>query len=119
MISLAKMNVNSLELSDKNQKTINNISTLLKKSLIDIRYLNKQIKLRENLDINLERQIDELINLVTDSSKISFTKIGQVPQLNKEKRYLLFRILQELFSNILKYSEATQVEVKFQKDEIT
>ena len=119
MISLAKMNVKSLDSNTVNQKTKENIISLLGKSLSDIRYLNKMIKLQETRDIDVNRQIEELIEVLNQSSTIDFKKNGQILQLGQEKNFLLFRIMQELLNNLMKYSKASDVEIKVDKEIIS
>lgn len=119
MISLAKMNVKSLDSNTVNQKTKENIISLLGKSLSDIRYLNKMIKLQETRDIDVNRQIDELIEVFNQSSIINFKKYGQILQLGQETNFLLFRIMQEVLNNLMKYSKASEVEIKVDKEVIS
>jgi signal transduction histidine kinase len=113
MISLAIMNSGTLKV-EKNEKAFINIQNILNKTLTDVRYLIKTIKLRESFDFDLDYQIEDLINILNQSTSISFSKVGKAPTLDNERKYLLFRILQELLSNILKHSKANSVEVLFE-----
>lgn len=119
LISLAKMNVQSLDSSTVNQKTKENIISLLGKSLSDIRYLNKMIQFQETRDIDVNRQIDELIELLNQSSTVNFKKNGQIVRLGRESNFLLFRIMQELLNNLMKHSGATEVEIKVENEIIS
>ena len=119
MLSLAKMNVKSLDSNTVNHKTKNNIISLLGKSLADIRYLNKMIMLQEKREIDVDRQIDELIEVLNQSSIINFKKNGQIVQLSKETNFLLFRIMQELLNNLMKYSKASEVKIEVNKQIIS
>ncbi|HRP89441.1 MAG TPA: hypothetical protein PKX92_05335 [Edaphocola sp.] len=119
IVSLAKMNVNSLDSNTVNPKTKDNIISLLEKSLSDIRYLIKMIRLQEKRDIDADRQIDELIEVLNKSSIINFKKSGQIVQSGQETTFLLFRIIQELLNNVLKYSNASDVEIKVDKEVIS
>lgn len=119
MISLAKMNVESLDTDAENPKTKDNIILLLGKSLTDIRYLNKMIKLQETIDIDADRQVEELIEVLNQSSTVNFKKRGQILQLKQEANFLLFRIMQEILNNIMKYSQASDVEIKINKEQIS
>lgn len=119
MISLAKMNVKSLDSNTVNEKTKDTIILLLGKSLSDIRYLNKMIKLQETRDIDVNRQIDELVEMLNQSSIINFKKNGQILHLGQETNFLLFRIMQELLNNLMKHSKASDVEIKVDKEMIS
>jgi len=116
MISLAVMNAKAINIANFNQKSIENIVKLLSRSLTDIRHLNTAIKLRESSDIDLDYQIEELIEFLNCSSSIRFKRNGPAPKLSSERKYLLLRILQELLHNILKYSNACDVELYFEID---
>lgn len=113
MVSLAIMNSGTLKV-EKNDKAFINIQNLLNKTLSDVRYLIKTIKLRESFDLDLDYQIEDLINVLNQSTSISFSKVGKAPVLDNERKYLLFRILQELLNNILKHSKANNVDVIFE-----
>lgn|SRR5690554_292589 len=113
MISLAIMNSGTLK-EENYENRIINIQYILNKALTDVRYLIKTIKLRESINLDLDNQIEDLINILNQSTAINFSKVGKAPVLNNERKYLLFRILQELLSNILKHSKANSVEVLFE-----
>lgn len=113
MISLVIMNSGTLK-EENYENRIINIQYILNKALTDVRYLIKTIKLRESINLDLDNQIEDLINILNQSTAINFSKVGKAPVLNNERKYLLFRILQELLSNILKHSKANNVKVIFE-----
>lgn len=119
MISLAIMNLSSIvEIENKN-KSNNNSLMLLNKALEDIRYLIKTIKLRESNNQELDMQIDELISILNIATSIKYIKTGIAPSLDKERNYLILRIIQELLNNILKYSYAENVWLSVDNSDIS
>lgn len=115
LLSLALMNIKSIEIDTK-FKSKENAIKLLQQSLTEIRFLNTRIKMQENTDIVLEKQTSNLIELLNKSSKIEFKKIGKLPQLKKDFNHILFRVLQELLSNIIRHSEATKVQLELSSE---
>lgn len=118
MISLAIMKSASLQNNNEGINLIN-IQNILNKTLVDVRYLIKTIKLRESADFDLDYQIEELVNILNQSTPIKFIKKGNVPLLDSERKYLLLRIIQELLNNVLKYSKANKVKITFENSHTT
>jgi len=118
MISLSVMSLGTLK-DANNVDDIGNIRKLLNKTLTDVRYLIKTIKLRESFDFDLDLQIQELIDFLNQSTDIVFLRSGKAPLLDNERKYLLLRIIQELLNNILKYSKAQKVKLIFENHSST
>lgn len=62
--------------------------------------------------LGLEEAIGALCDVVRQSSHLSITfKVTEIPQIPKKIALNLYRITQELFSNVLKHAEANSVDI--------
>ena len=99
-----------------------NIATtenLIKEAIQEIRFLSHNLVKDE--DKPLVAKIEDLINRFNDFSKISFFfkdySEGRINQLEKLKQQNIYRIVQEILTNIIKHSMATEAHVQiFERD---
>ena len=112
MISLSVMNLGMLQTNESN-KYVENTRELLDKTLVSLKHLIKTVRLEEATVVDLEHHLEELLLMLNQSSSVLFSKTGKVPYLGNERSYLVFRILQEFATNIVKYSKAQNVEIVF------
>ncbi|WP_299364791.1 histidine kinase [Winogradskyella sp.] len=109
-----QMNVVAKAVNDDVKPKVANASEALKESLAEVRTLSKSLNsdVITNLgfDATVKNEIDRLnksglieANLTLDGKKVDFE--------NKKDEIILFRILQEFFSNTLKYAEAENLNV--------
>jgi signal transduction histidine kinase len=114
-ISLSKLTLIAIgekvekEISDK----INNAVDLLTKALHDLRDLSKSLGLasiRENgLSRSIEEQAEQLAK--TKKYKVDFSVIGNYNYLDEQIEIILFRILQEAISNIIRHASANTIDI--------
>lgn len=89
---------------------------LVEKAIVEVRALSKALNtdyiknvgLLESVKIEIER-FKRLKFMATD-----FRIVGKPYRLNEENEIIILRILQEFFSNTLKHSQATYLEVIFE-----
>lgn len=111
LLTLAKFH---LQNSRNNQEKITETVEVLGKALQELRSLSKSINpdtiesmtLLEAINNEMER-FERMKFLKTD-----FQILGPVFQLPKKEEIIVFRILQEFFSNTIKHSRATSLKVK-------
>ncbi|HEX2609096.1 MAG TPA: ATP-binding protein, partial [Flavisolibacter sp.] len=86
---------------------------LINQSITEIRSLSHQLSAPTLGTRSLIDSITALIEMVRQSSALTirFHAEGGEPQLPMDRKLALYRILQELFNNIVKHSGATKVEV--------
>lgn len=108
LLTLAK-----IQLSSANQENISEVSETIGKSLSELRLLSKlinpdaikQIKLKEAIQLEIDR-FNRLNFLET-----SFNIQGKERNIDEKAGIIMFRIIQEFFSNTVKHSRATHLNV--------
>ncbi|MCL7762427.1 histidine kinase [Polaribacter sp. Z014] len=117
LLTLAK-----IQLQSASPENIHEVSETISKGLTEVRALSKlinpeaikNIKLREAVQL----EIDRFNRLHFINSELKITGKGQV--INKKASIIIFRILQEFFSNTIKHSKASNlwVELNFGENEL-
>lgn len=93
---------------------ISETSSIVKESLKEVRSLSKSLNNEVVLNMGFE---DSILNELNRLKRMKFTTTeliitgSQKPIENKKHEIVLFRILQEFFSNSVKYSEADSLNV--------
>ena len=108
LLTLAK-----IQLQNASPENIEEVSETISKSLKEIRALSKlinpefikNIKLKEALSLEIERF--NRLNFIA----ASLTVLGKVQEVNEKHSIIIFRILQEFFSNTIKHSKASNLDV--------
>ncbi|TYQ00102.1 histidine kinase/DNA gyrase B/HSP90-like ATPase [Tenacibaculum adriaticum] len=117
LLTLAK-----IQIQQASPENMEEISETISKSLTETRALSKlinpefinNIKLKEALRLELERF--NRLNYI----EAKLTVLGEETEINQKHGIIIFRILQEFFSNTIKHSKATNLEVilKFKEKKI-
>lgn len=117
LLTLAK-----IQMQHASPENIGEIADTIAKSLTEIRALSKSInpdfinaiKLKEAIELELGRF--NRLNYIESSFKVE----GEEREINQKHGIIIFRILQEFFSNTIKHSKATKLEVflSYQEDTI-
>ncbi|MDY0780942.1 sensor histidine kinase [Tenacibaculum sp. IB213877] len=117
LLTLAK-----IQLQNATPDNINEISETISKSLSEIRSLSKlinpefinKITLKEALHLEVERF--NRLNYINAKLNVK----GKEKQINQKHGIIIFRILQEFFSNTIKHAKASNLNVtlKFKKDNL-
>lgn len=117
LLSVASMQLSILgtQVSDEVKKSITETTDIVRESLEEVRSLSKSLNNEVILNIGFEKSITNELNRL---KRMKFTSAelsvkGETLTLkNKKHEIILFRILQEFFSNAVKYSEAKNLKVK-------
>ncbi|SED20281.1 hypothetical protein SAMN04489761_4606 [Tenacibaculum sp. MAR_2009_124] len=117
LLTLAK-----IQLQQATPESLEDITETIGKSLTEIRALSKlinpefinNIKFIEALQLEIERF--NRLNYINSS----LTVLGEEKEVSQKHGIIIFRVLQEFFSNTIKHSKATDLEVKlhFKKGEL-
>lgn len=108
LLTLAK-----IQLQNASPENINEVSETITKGLTEVRTLSRLINPEAINNINLIEAIQleierfNRLNFINSSLKIS----GQEFSIDKKASIIFFRILQEFFSNTIKHSKATNLNV--------
>lgn len=111
LLTLAKIQLQSVK---DNPHYITDVNDNLTKIINEVRSLSKSI----NPDYISKINLSEAIQIEIDRfNKLNYIKAnllieGEIFELNKKTEIIIFRILQEFFSNTIKHSKATELSVE-------
>lgn len=109
LLTLAK-----IQLQNASSENIDEVSETITKGLTEVRALSKLINPEaiKNIDLKeaIQLEIDRFnrLNFITSILKTT----GEEFKIEKKATIIMFRILQEFFSNTIKHSKATNLNVK-------
>ncbi|SDR67903.1 histidine kinase [Gramella sp. MAR_2010_147] len=117
LLAVASMQLNLLnkKVIEDNQKGFQEAKRLVADSLAEVRSLSRSLNNEVidyvGLENSVKNEIDRFNRLgVLEAHLVSE---GEYYDVKPEDSIILFRILQEFFSNVIKYAGASQLEVKF------
>ena len=116
LLAYASMQLNMLaaKIPEDMKGTLDLTTSTIKESLKEVRSLSKSLNNDVILNIGFEKSItnelDRLKRMKFASAKLQI-RGTKVPLTNKKHEIILFRIMQEFFSNSVKYSEAHNLKV--------
>ncbi|WP_435416453.1 sensor histidine kinase [Polaribacter aestuariivivens] len=108
LLTLAK-----IQLQNTSTKNIKEVSDTISKSLNEVRALSKLINPEAIKNIQLKEAIQLEINRFNRLNFIKSTLVvkGKEVAIDKKASIIIFRILQEFFSNTIKHSKASELTV--------
>lgn len=111
VLSLAKLNLNTLD--TYNEQKLIDTKHLISKAINDLRNLSRSMHGDRISELGLEQSIsDELTILKTSGHFATNLKIlGNSYKIDSQKAMVLFRIMQEAITNIIKHSKATEITI--------
>jgi two-component system NarL family sensor kinase len=117
LLSLTSLTLNSIELDnlEKAQQKIDAAIELNLKSIKEMRLLGKLLHGEQLVKLGLEDAIRHEISWMEKSGKflVTYDIDGESPGYNNaDKDLILFRVTQEILNNIIKHSQATEINVK-------
>ncbi|MFT3979693.1 MAG: histidine kinase [Ferruginibacter sp.] len=113
--SLVKINLTTLKLSDEEKALakLEDTKALVKQMMTDIKLLSTGLSgdkiVRQGLLRSLQNEADNINRTGVFTSE--FTHDDNIPPVNDEKAIILFRMMQELLNNSMKYSEGTTINI--------
>ncbi len=125
LLAYANMQLNALgaNVPDDMKGKVAETTQIVKDSLKEVRALstslNSDVLSNMGLTGSLENELQRLKRMGFSSTELKI--IGEQRDLNNDKHgIIIFRILQEFFSNAVKYSEANEIKVvlKYQTDQL-
>jgi two-component system, NarL family, sensor kinase len=122
ILSAAKLNLSSLEnklnlAETGSQSAFKNVMDLVDDSVKEVRSVSHSMMPNALLKSGLVAAIREFINKLSgiDQLKIDLEITGLNQRLESTTETILFRVLQEIMSNILKHSQATHITIQLVK----
>ncbi|MDC9721990.1 MAG: sensor histidine kinase [Urechidicola sp.] len=111
-LSAIKYKLSSL--LEMNNKVIKEAITMIDDSCQQVRTISHNLVPQSLENFNLEEAIQEYCNSMDaiHQPKIIFQKIGEHIKIDKKSELNIFRIIQELVSNSIKHSEASEIIVQ-------
>ena len=117
-LSLAKLNLNILSMHTSSPEVFNDTKTLVSKAISDLRDLSTGYyadKLAENgLLAAIQHETEQLKK--TGAFQVSFSSEVDCIQTNKNTTIFLYRMVQEIFNNIIKHSLAKNISIDIFKN---
>jgi two-component system NarL family sensor kinase len=111
-LSLAKLNLNTIDLQKENAEgKIVHSKELVSKAIHDLRNLSRSLNTDSILSSGLVKAIETELAIIEQagSFKTEFNTAGPVAGIDPKKELILFRIVQEAINNILKHSGASRI----------
>ncbi|MDR3715862.1 MAG: histidine kinase [Puia sp.] len=114
-VTLAKLYLNTIgdELGEIGARKVEHAVDLLTKSLEDMRDLSRSLSLdlihTAGLPEAIAKQVEKLEN--ASHFRISFRIFGNYQYLDEQKEIILFRILQEAISNVVRHAKANSIAI--------
>ena len=109
LLSLAKLN-----LSSSKPEKISEGKNMLNDIIKEVRSLSKALNLDWVETISLEdfiqRELDKIGNL--DFCTVDFSSDGQILDLSKDQKLVLFRIIQECLNNAIKHAQPSSIAIE-------
>ncbi len=114
MLSLAKLNLNSVKVTDESQeKKISGTKELVSKAIQDLRSLSKSFHTDRIAQIGIAEAIRYELELINNTGEYrsGFENHASSINIGKEKELLLFRITQEVLNNTIKHAKGNLITV--------
>ena len=117
LLAFATMQMNAVKKDavDDIKPKLNNASEALKESLSEVRALSKSLNSDVIFNLGFDATLRNEINRLNKSGLVEAQLVEKGEKVefeNKKDDILLFRIIQEFFSNTLKYAEAELLTIK-------
>lgn len=117
LLAVASMQMKILErkIQANNQDSFKEVQSLIKSSLEEVRALsrslNNEVIDEKGLEASVQNEMDRFNRLGILKAHLEIE--GEKSFVKQEHRIILFRILQEFFSNVIKHSGASMIVVRF------
>ncbi len=124
LLSAAKLNLSSLEsklhLTSSDQETaFKNALGLVDDSVKEVRAVSHNMMPNTLLKLGLASAVKEFITKIqgTPNLKVNLEIVGLTERLEQEKETVLYRVIQEVVSNIIKHAKASELTLQLIKHE--
>jgi signal transduction histidine kinase len=121
MMAASLLNVDFLKMLLKDDHTtspiIDNIKNYMREAIEELRKISHQLAPTVDDTVSLEEKVRTLVNTMNISNRlrISYHFQSSEESLGADIQLALYRILQEQFTNILKHSQASLIDISFER----
>ncbi len=118
MLSGLKIHINKLFNDNSENKNIEKIETKLDNSIKELRQIAQNLMPESLLKLGLEDALRDLcIKLSDDKTAIEFQFYSNTNEISESKQIIIYRIVQELLNNALKYAKASEILVSLNQND--
>lgn len=120
VLSLAKLNLSRMDINRQEhlQEKITDSKNLVSKAIQDLRDLAKSMNTDNISAVGLVKAVEYEMDMLRKAGfTVSLDVMGSVIKQDPQKELILFRIIQEIFNNVIKHAEATAITVLMKYDE--
>lgn len=118
ILSVAKLYLSSLKphAEANQQKKQTEALELVGKAIVDLRALSKSLNPDSVQLTGFEQSLEKEINRLAHSGvfKVTYKSNGPIVDFNTDTDVMLFRMCQEILSNAIRHSKATEINVKLE-----
>jgi len=108
MLSSVKIHLNLAK--KENAETVNGVDAMLDNSIKELRNISQNLMPESLLELSLEHALRDLCAANSNAvTKVEFQYLIKKSRLPKNSEIMIYRIIQELLNNALKYAKASQV----------
>lgn len=115
VLSLVKLNINTMNCDEPQilQEKIDDSKVMITKAIKDLRALSNSLDTDYVIKKGLINSIEYELELIKKGAgfKTQFIVEGQVYRIDSNRELILFRIVQEIFQNIIKHAKAKLIQV--------
>jgi signal transduction histidine kinase len=115
--SLIKINLNTLSLADeeKASRKIDDTKDLVRQLIYDLKSLSLSLNSDRIIQVGIVKSLETEVERLNKTGQVVANLIveGSVPKLPDNITIILFRMAQEIINNIVKHSNASQVNILF------
>ena len=115
ILSLAKLNLSSIELSDPSVAPEKALSAknLVSKAIQDLRDLSRSLNTDYVSQMGLARAVEYSLDIIKKTSlyETEMTIEGAIKPFDSRRELILFRIVQEILNNIIKHAQASKIRI--------
>ncbi len=115
--SLIKINLNTLSLLDqeKASRKVDDTKDLVRQLIYDLKSLSLSLNSDRVIQVGIVKSLETEVERLNKTGQVVATLLveGTIPKLPDNTTIILFRMAQEIINNIVKHSNANQVNILF------
>jgi two-component system sensor histidine kinase UhpB len=103
---------------DDLQPQVEELRETARKGTVDVRHIARRLRPVALEDLGLQRALAALANAFSEQAHVRVDRrLDPPPALSAEQELVVYRVAQEALTNVARHAGATQVELRFERDE--